>query len=118
MCFWCCSLCPSFSVNDAFQFDLCRYSCLITEWRQQAAECGFPLPAMIPVVVDSSSSIDEQWASAVDQWRILNDAWSREASRRGVATSIPVLQGTFNKIAPICRILYRYKYPACIKLMM
>ena len=87
-------MCHLFSaVNDVFQFDLCRYSCLISEWKQQAAECGFPLPAMVPAVVDSSSSIDEQWASAVNQWRILNDAWSREASRRGVATARTELQG-------------------------
>ena len=83
-----------YSVEDVFQFDLCRYSCLITEWRQQAADCNFHLPAMVPAVVDSSLSIDEQWASAVNQWRTLSDAWSREAARRGVASSRAVLQGT------------------------
>lgn len=80
------------SVGNAFQFDLCRFVCLVGAWMQQAEECNFPLPKTT-AVIDESKTIDEQWEEAVMWWQMLSAAWTEEAARRGVDTTPKTITG-------------------------
>ena len=73
----------SIIIIGIFDFDICQYSCLVRNWKQQAEDCNVILPNL-NTTIDTNLPIEEQWMVAVMLWTELHNAWASEASRRGV----------------------------------
>ena len=78
-----------------FDFDICRFVCLVRIWKRQANSCGINLPN-IPDTIDTSLSKVEQWNMAVSWWTTLRDVWSAQAVNRGFKVTSPTLQNLGN----------------------
>ena len=96
------------TILGTFDFDICRFECLVSIWRAQVEDCGVDLPDMT-TVIDKTRPEAEQWDMAVSLWTQLRDAWSAEAVTRGVKVASPTpTQGISFKL-----MITHYHYHFC-----